>query len=62
MSNCNLTFLSLHNNQIKRIEGLKHLKKLAFLNLSNNLIEEIPDPREIPHENLMILKLNGNPV
>jgi len=46
--NVNLVFLALHNNQIKRIEGLRHLKKLAFLDLSNNEIEEITDVEEIP--------------
>lgn len=38
------------------------MKKLAFLDLSNNEIEEIPDVKELPAESLMILKLNGNPV
>ena len=56
--NVNLVFLALHNNQIKRIEGLSHLKKLAFLDLSNNLIEEVPEVKScLPCENLMILKL-----
>ena len=32
--NVNLVFLALHNNQIKRIEGLAGLKRLAFLDLS----------------------------
>lgn len=40
--NVNLIFLALHNNQIKNIEGLGHLKKLAYLDLSNNMIEEVP--------------------
>ena len=60
--NVNLVFLALHNNQIKRIEGLKHLKKLAFLDLSNNEIEDIPNVEEIPSQSLMILKLFNNPV
>ena len=54
--------MALHHNQIKCVEGLKHLKKLAFLDLSHNLIEEIPDVSELPGENMMILKLSGNPV
>jgi Leucine-rich repeat (LRR) protein len=53
--------LALHNNQIKKVEGLSHLKKLAFLDLSNNIIEDI-DPSSLPADNLMILKLHGNPV
>lgn len=40
--NVNLVFLALHNNQLKNIEGLSHLKKLAYLDLSHNLIEEVP--------------------
>ena len=61
--NVNLVFLALHNNHIKRIEGLVHLRKLAFLDLSNNLIEEVPEVKScLPCENLMILKLQGNPV
>jgi len=40
--NVNLVFLALHNNQLKNIEGLGHLKKLAYLDLSHNLIEEVP--------------------
>ena len=40
--NVNLVFLALHNNQIKNIEGLSHLNKLAYLVLSNNFIEELP--------------------
>ena len=61
--NVNLIFLALHGNQIKRLEGLSHLKRLAFLDLSNNLIEELPEVRScLPCENMMILKLHGNPL
>lgn len=60
--NKNIIFLSLHNNQIKKLEGVKHLRHLAFLDISNNQIESIPDIKEVPRENLMILKLQGNPI
>ena len=40
-SNRSLVFLALHNNQLKRVEGLKHLTRLAFLDLSNNEIETV---------------------
>jgi Leucine-rich repeat (LRR) protein len=61
--NVNLVFLALHNNQIKKIEGLVHLRRLAFLDLSGNLIEEVPEIKTcLPCENLMILKLHGNPM
>jgi Leucine-rich repeat (LRR) protein len=61
--NINLVFLALHNNQIKKIEGLSHLKRLAFLDLSNNLIEEVPEVKQcLPCDNMMILKLHGNPM
>lgn len=62
LQNVNLVFIALHNNQIKRVEGIKHLSKLAFLDISNNLIEDISDVKEFPNENLMILKMQGNPV
>ncbi len=57
--NVNLIFLALHNNQIKKIEGFAHLNKLAYLDLSNNLIEELPQDLTscLPCESLMILKL-----
>ena len=40
------------------------MKKLAFLDLSNNLIEQVPqDVRScLPCDSMMILKLYGNPV
>jgi len=61
--NINLVFLALHNNQIKKIEGLSHLKRLAFLDLSNNLIKEVPEVKQcLPCDNMMILKLHGNPM
>lgn len=61
--NVNLVFIALHNNQIKNIEGLGHLKKLAYLDLSNNLIEELPKDlkNHLPCDSMMILKLQGNP-
>ena len=62
LQNVNLVFIALHNNQIKRVEGISHLHKLAFLDISHNLIEEIPDVKEFPSDNLMILKMQGNPV
>lgn len=57
--NVNLVFLAMHNNQIKKIEGLSHLKKLAYLDLSNNMIEEIPKDlqKHLPCDSLMIFKL-----
>jgi Leucine-rich repeat (LRR) protein len=49
---------------LKNIEGLAHLKKLAYLDLSNNLIEELPSDLSavLPCDSLMILKLQGNPL
>ena len=61
--NVNLVFLALHGNQLKRVEGLSHLRRLAFLDLSNNLIEDLPDVKScLPCESMMILKLHGNPM
>ena len=34
--NLNLTFLALQHNQIKKLEGIKHLKILSFLDISYN--------------------------
>lgn len=33
-----LEYLSLNNNQIERVEGIKHLGKLSGLNLAGNRI------------------------
>ena len=64
LKNVNLIFLAMHNNQIKNVEGLSHLKKLAYLDLSNNLIEDLPADlnSSLPCESLMIMKLSGNPI
>lgn len=57
--NVNLVFLTMQSNQIKRLEGLKHLKKLSFLDVSQNQIGEF-DVAELP-ENIMIMKMVDNP-
>lgn len=57
--NVNLQFLALHHNNLTKIEGLKHLSSLSFLDLSHNQISDF-EISEIP-VNLMILKMNGNP-
>jgi len=51
--------LALNGNRIRKIENIKHLTKLACLNLQDNLIEDF-DPEEIPNE-LVILNLANNP-
>lgn len=53
--------MALGSNRIKRIANLSHLRKLQFLDLSNNQIDEIPAPGEIP-QSLRILNLSGNPI
>ena len=57
--NLNLTFLALQHNQIKKLEGIKHLKNLSFLDISYNQIEEF-SAYEYP-ENLLIVKVHENP-
>ena len=57
--NPNLEFLALQSNQIKKVEGIKHLRKLSFLDLSNNLIAQY-DVEEFP-QNIMVLKMIENP-
>lgn len=57
--NVNLQFLALQHNHLSKVEGVKHLKHLSFLDLSFNSIEDF-SPLEFP-ENIMILKMHGNP-
>ena len=53
--------LNLSNNKISKIEGLKHLPELAFLDLSSNEIEEYEAEKQIP-STLIILRMHDNPV
>jgi Leucine-rich repeat (LRR) protein len=48
--------LWLFENQIKKIEGLEHCKKLRMLNISQNLIEEVGDAL-LPNQNLQVVPL-----
>ena len=52
--------LNISNNKIVEIEGIYHLKNLAFLDISNNLIEKC-DSDDLP-ENLIIVRMSKNPV
>jgi Leucine-rich repeat (LRR) protein len=52
--------LNLAHNNISKIEGLSHLKNLAFLDLSFNQIDSV-ETSQLP-SGLMILRLNKNPV
>lgn len=55
-----LEYLSLAHNEIEKIEGLTTLKKLLFLDLSENLIAEL-DTDELP-ASIAILKVRENPI
>lgn len=52
--------MSLTHNEIAKIEGLRTLSKLLYLDVSENLISEL-EVEEIPI-NIAILKLRDNPV
>jgi hypothetical protein len=53
-----LRYLALGGNRIRKVENIKHLRMLQFLDLSENQIDEI-DERELPRS-LMILNLSLN--
>jgi Leucine-rich repeat (LRR) protein len=59
--NLNLNFLALQKNKITKVEGIKHLPNLQFLDLSENMIEEIDIATELP-ASLIFLKLIKNPI
>lgn len=56
----NLEYLALNDNQITKVENLKHLTKLQGLNLNNNIIEDL-DAKELP-SNLQLLSFKNNPI
>ena len=56
----NLEYLALNDNQITKVENLKHLTKLQGLNLNNNMIEDL-DAKELP-PNLQLLSFKNNPI
>ena len=56
----NLEYLSLQGNQIEYVTGLSQLENLIYLDLSKNNVQEINFSR-LP-EDIMILKLNDNPI
>lgn len=59
--NSNLQILNLSNNTISKVEGLSHLRKLSFIDLSHNKIKSIEPEKEFP-PNVQYLRLIGNPV
>ncbi len=54
-----LKFICLAHNKIRKIENINMLHNLRMLDLSNNLIEDIPDPKELP-KYLISLDLREN--
>eukprot|EP00347_Sterkiella_histriomuscorum_P021756 403332873 len=57
--NTNIMFLALQHNNLRSIEGIKHLKQLSFLDISHNQIENL-DVNELP-KNIMVMKVFENP-
>lgn len=55
-----LEYLSLAHNEIGKVEGLRTLRKLLYLDVSENLIAEL-EAEEVP-ASVAILKLRDNPV
>ncbi|BFY97618.1 hypothetical protein BsWGS_00658 [Bradybaena similaris] len=55
----NLQVLILSNNKITKVEGILHLLKLIFLDISENCIDSITGD-EFP-KSVIILNLQGNP-
>lgn len=55
-----LEYLSLAHNEITKIQRLRTLKNLLYLDLSENLIHEF-DVEEFP-QSIALLKMKENPV
>lgn len=58
--NVKLQMLNLSNNKITEIEGISHLPELAFLDMSNNLIENYNPEEDLP-QSTIILRMRDNP-
>ena len=56
----NLEYLSLKGNQIKTIENIFKLKKMLFLDISENILEVVY-VKELP-KSLEYLNLSKNPI
>jgi hypothetical protein len=53
--------LNLSHNRIERLEGLKHLDQLVYLDMSSNKLSELDVEASLPGR-INILKLNENPI
>ena len=53
--------LNLAHNRIERLEGLKHLDQLVYLDMSSNKLSELDVEATLP-TSITIIKLNDNPI
>ena len=53
--------LNLSHNRIERLEGLKHLDQLVYLDMSSNKLSELDVEASLPGR-INIIKLNDNPI